>query len=96
MTQPARGGDIEIHRVVLRRIDGSEVRRNFVTVSVDAPRVGSTILLAISDDRAVRVSAKVTAVQTLTFASRDGRPGTAEVTVHVQELMCVPVADNDP
>jgi hypothetical protein len=35
---------------------------------------------AISDDAFVRVQAKVTAVHTLTFASRDGRPGTAEVT----------------
>jgi hypothetical protein len=93
---PATGGDIEIHRVVLRRIDGSEVRRNFVAVSVHAPRVGSTILLATSDDRSVRVQAKITAVKTVTFASRDGRPGTVDVTVHAQELMCVPVADNDP
>jgi len=87
---------VQIHNVVLRRIDGSEVRRNFVAISIDAPRVGSSIQLAISDNRSVRVSAKVTAVHTLTFASRDGRPGTVEVTVHAQELICVPVADNDP
>jgi hypothetical protein len=87
---------VQIHHLVLRRIDGSEVRRNFVAISVDAPRVGSSIQLAISDNRSVRVSAKVTAVHTLTFASRAGRPGTVEVTVHAQELICVPVADNDP
>jgi len=52
--------------------------------------------LAISDHPAIRVRAKVTAVQKVTFASRDGRPGTADVTVHAQELMNVPLADNDP
>jgi hypothetical protein len=88
---------VQIHHVVLRRIDGSEVRRNFVAISIDAPRVGSSIQLTISDDCFVRVQAKVTAVQTITFASRDGRRGTAEVTVHAQELMrSVPVAANDP
>lgn len=90
------GAYVQIHHVVLRRIDGSEVRRNFVAIAIDAPRVGSTVQLAISDDRDVLVSAKVTAVQTITFASRDGRPGTADVTVHALEIICVPVADNDP
>jgi hypothetical protein len=90
------GGDIEIHHVVLKRLDGSELRRNFVAVSVDAPRIGSTILLATSDDRSVRVQAKITAVKTVTFASIDGRPGTVDVTVHAQEMICIPVADNDP
>ena len=46
------------------RIDGSEVRRNFLAVSVKAPRVGAIIQLAISDNRHLRVPAKVTAVQT--------------------------------
>jgi hypothetical protein len=81
---------------VLKRLDGSELRRNFVAVATDAPQVGSTTLLAISDDRSVRVRAKVTAVQTLTFASRHGRQGTVDVTVHAQELMHVLVPDNDP
>ena len=81
---------------MLRRLDGSELRRNCVTVAADPPRVGSTIQLAISDNRSVRVSAKVTAVHTMTFASRDGRRGTAEVTVHAQELVRVRVPDNDP
>ena len=87
---------MQIHHVVLRRVDGVEVRRNFIAISVDAPRVGSMIQLAISDDASVRVQAKVTAVKTVTFASRDGRQGTVEVTVHAQGLMCVPMADNDP
>ena len=77
-------------------MDGSELRRNFVAVAVDAPPVGAVIQLAISDGRSVRVPAKVTAVKTVTFNSRDGRRGTVEVTVHAQELMFVPVADNDP
>lgn len=94
--RPVTEGAIEIHHVVLKRIDGSELRLNFVAVATGAPRVGSTIQLAISDDRSVRVSAKVTAVHTVTFASRDGRRGTSEVTVHARELIFVPVADNDP
>jgi hypothetical protein len=87
---------VQIHRVVLKRIDGSEVRRNFVVVSADAPRIGAMIQLAISGGRHLRIPAKVTAVQTITFGSRDGRPGTVEVTVHAQEVMYVPMADNDP
>ena len=87
--------DTQIHHVVLRRMDGTEMRRKFVAVSVDAPRIGSSIELAISDDGSVRVSARVTAVHTVTFAARDGRPGTAHVTVHAEEVMCVPLAAND-
>ena len=87
---------MQIHHIVLKRVDGSELRRNFVAVAVDAPPVGAVIQLAISDGRSVRVQAKVTAVKTVTFNSRDGRRGTVEVTVHAQELMFVPVADNDP
>ena len=87
---------MQIHHIVLKRVDGSELRRNFVAVAVDAPSVGAVIQLAISDGRSVRVQAKVTAVKTVTFNSRDGRRGTVEVTVHAQELMFVPVADNDP
>jgi len=87
---------VQIHHIVLKRVDGSELRRNFVAVAVDAPSVGAVIQLAISDGRSVRVPAKVTAVKTVTFNSRDGRRGTVEVTVHAQELMFVPVADNDP
>jgi hypothetical protein len=87
---------VQIHHIVLKRVDGSELRRNFVAVAVDAPPVGAVIQLAISDGRSVRVQAKVTAVKTVTFNSRDGRRGTVEVTVHAQELMFVPVADNDP
>jgi len=87
---------VQIHHIVLKRVDGSELRRNFVAVAVDAPPVGAVIQLAISDGCSVRVQAKVTAVKTVTFNSRDGRRGTVEVTVHAQELMFVPVADNDP
>ena len=87
---------MQIHDVVLKRLDGSEIRRKFVAVSIAAPRVGSTIQLAISDDAILRVHAKVTSVQKVTFASRDGRLGTVAVTVHAQELAYVPVADNDP
>ena len=87
---------MQIHHIVLKRVDGSELRRNFVAVAVDAPQVDAVIQLAISDGRSVRVQAKVTAVKTVTFNSRDGRRGTVEVTVHAQELMFVPVADNDP
>ena len=87
---------MQIHHIVLKRVDGSELRRNFVAVAVDAPPVGAVIQLAISDGCSVRVQAKVTAVKTVTFNSRDGRRGTVEVTVHAQELMFVPVADNDP
>lgn len=87
---------MQIHHIVLKRIDGSEVRQKFVAaVSTATPRVGSTFQLSISNDRHVRVSAKVVAVQKVTFASRDGRTGTVDVTVHAQELTCVPVADND-
>ena len=87
---------MQIHHIVLKRVDGSELRRNFVAVAVDAPQVGAVIQSAISDDRSLRLQAKVTAVKTVTFNSRDGRRGTVEVTVHAQELMFVPVADNDP
>ena len=87
---------MQIHHIVLKRVDGSELRRNFVAVAVDAPQVGAVIQLAVSDLRPVRVQAKVTAVKTVTFNSRDGRRGAIEVTVHAQELMFVPVADNDP
>ena len=87
---------MQIHHIVLKRVDGSELRRNFVAVAVDAPQVGTVIQFAISDGRSVHVAAKVTAVKNVTFNSRDGRRGTVEVTVHAQELMFVPVADNDP
>jgi len=48
---------IDIHRVVLTRLDGSELQRSFLAAT-DAPRVGSTIQLPISDDGLAPVSAK--------------------------------------
>jgi hypothetical protein len=91
-----QGGDLEIHHVVLKRMDGSELRRNFLAGLGDAPRFGSMIQLAISDDAFLRVQAKITAVQTISLVSRGGNHRPAELTVQAQEVMCVPVADNDP
>jgi hypothetical protein len=89
--------DVGIHHIVLKRLNGSELRQNFIATSGDPPRLGSVILLAISNDApSLPVQAKVTAVEKLSFVPRDGRELSADVTVRVQELIYVPVADNDP
>jgi hypothetical protein len=89
-------GKIEIHHVVLKRLDGSELRRNFVAASIEAPRVGWAIQLAIGDLGAARVRARVTAVEILSAVpAGDGSYRPTELTVYAQELLHVPVADND-
>lgn len=88
---------IEIHHVVLKRLDGSELRRDFAGASIETPRVGSAIQLRISELGAARVRARVTAVEILSVVPGGGghhRP--TELTVHAQELMYVPVPENDP
>ncbi len=89
------GGDVQIHHLVLKRVDGSELWQEDVAALGDAPRIGSMIELSLTGS--VRVPARVTGVETLTVLTRGGgtsRP--SELTVHAQEVMCAPVAANDP
>ena len=88
---------MDIHHIVLKRIDGSELRRKFVAVSITVPRVGSAIQLAIGGLGAPRVTARITAVEILSAVPAGGGSTRAtELTVYAQELLHVPIADNDP
>jgi hypothetical protein len=88
---------VDIHHVVLKRIDGSELRRSFVAASIEVPRVGSAMQLVMGDLGAARVRARVTAVEILSAVpSRGGSHRPTELTVYAQELLYVAVADNDP
>jgi len=86
---------MQVHRVVLKRADGSELRRNYVGAFGELPRVGSIVLVGIAG-LALGI-ARITAVETSTVLAplRDGNYRPTELTVHAQELMCVPTAAND-
>jgi hypothetical protein len=86
---------VQIHHLVLKRLDGSEYRRDHVALLGDIPRVGATIAVAVAPT--VQVAARVTRVETMTVLARDGTPTRPhELTVHAQETMSVPVAANEP
>ena len=83
------------HHLVLRRLDGSEFRRDHVAPFGFKPRVGATIEVAVTPF--VRVVARVTRVETTTVLTPGGKTGrAAELTVYAQETMYVPVAANEP
>jgi hypothetical protein len=80
---------MEIHHLVLKRLDGSVLRQDFLADGGPAPRVGSMVAVAVRG--AIRVPARVSVVETFSAATRLN-----ERTVHAKELLCVPVAANDP
>ncbi len=86
---------MQIHHLVLTRLDRSEVRQVYVGAQSLPPRIGSMVEVALTG--AVRIAARVTRVETWTTLARDGRPvRPGELTVHAREMLCVPAAANEP
>ncbi len=85
---------MQIHDLVLRRVDGSELRQRYIAAFDDAPRIGS--MIEVSLPGLLRIPAMVTGVETLTPPTHGGRTSwRTELRVYAKEIMCVPVAANE-
>jgi hypothetical protein len=80
---------MQIHYLVLKRVDGSVLRQRYVAASGVDPRFNTMIEVSLTGP--IPILARVLRVAMLGRATAHG----PELIIYAQEVMCVPVAAND-